>query len=478
MISLDVATIAHAIDGTIVGSVPTDLVTGQVHTDSRQIQPGDCFVAINGDCVDGHRFAQQAAEAGAAIVISEQDIQTPHIRVKSTVTALGKLAAYVLATLRAAGPIEVVGVTGSSGKTTTKDMLHAILSTAGPTVAPVSSFNNDIGLPLTVLRCDMNTRYLVAEMGASAVGELTRLTTICPLDIACVLMVGHAHLGGFGSIDDVATAKSELVRNLPSHARIVLNADDSRVAAMARRASVAGGTALPSEQVFWFSATKAVPVGGYATDVSCDSCGRASFTAVFDQHSEQVNLAIPGVHHVNNALAALTAAWLLGVDMAAAAAAVGTASISAHRMALTQRPDGITIVDDAYNANPESMRASLRTVADMPATRHIAVLGSMLEMGHQAPQAHFDIGELAGQLGYDWVISLTEPDIAAGAASAGVPRVDSAENCAEISALLQADWAAGDTVVLKGSNGTRLWSVADELTQIPDQRDHSCGDRQ
>ncbi len=478
MITLDVATIARAMDGTVVGCAPTALVTGQVHTDSRQIQPGDCFVAIDGESVDGHRFAEQAVAAGAVVVISERDIETPHIRVDSTVTALGKLAAYVLATLRAAGPIEVVGMTGSSGKTTTKDMLYAILSAAGPTVAPISSFNNDIGLPLTVLRCDMNTRYLVAEMGAACAGELTRLTTICPLDIACVLMVGHAHLGGFGSIDDVATAKSELVQNLPSHARIVLNADDPRVAAMASRASITGGGALPSEQVYWFSATKAVPVGGYATDVSCDSCGRASFTAVFDQHSEPVNLAISGVHHVNNALAALTAAWLLGVDMKIAAATVGTASVSAHRMALTQRPDGITIVDDAYNANPESMRAALRTVAAMPATRHIAVLGSMLEMGQQAAQAHFDIGELAGQLGYDWVISLTEPDIAAGAAAGGVPRVDTAENCAEIRALLQADWAEGDTVVLKGSNGTRLWSVADELTEVPDHRAQSCGDRQ
>lgn len=462
MITLSAAEIAAATGGELAGGLAADAsVTGQVITDSREVAPGDCFVAIAGENIDGHRYVASAADAGAAVILSEQDVAVPHVRVDSTVQALGALAAHVLRALRERGEISVIGVTGSSGKTTTKDLLGAALSAFAPTIWPVASFNNDIGLPLTVLRCDENTRYLVAEMGASAAGELTRLTTIAPLDIAIVLMVGHAHVGGFGSLADVAKAKSELVAAIRPGGTAILNADDARVSAM--RPSHADGSALAADHVRYFSARGELAdrPGLAAADIREDALGRASFSL----DGIEVRLPIVGVHHVNNALAALSAVAALGLDLARAARAIEGATISPHRMALTERADGVTILDDAYNANPESMRAAIDALARLSATRRVALLGTMLEMGGEAEAQHAEVGSHAAAAGLNWVISVAADAIATGAheAARGELRIDALETNEAALALLEGELRDGDVVLVKGSNGARLWSVADHL---------------
>lgn len=468
MIELSASEIADATGGTLVGLDADVRVTGSVTTDSREVAAGDCFVAIAGENIDGHRFVDAAAHAGAAVIIAEQDVEAPHVRVESTVTALGALAREVLARLRKDGDLTVIGVTGSSGKTTTKDLLGAALSEFAPTVFPVASFNNDIGMPLTALRCDENTRYLVSEMGASAPGELTRLTSIAPLDIAIVLMVGHAHVGGFGSLADVATAKSELVQGLPKGARAILNADDERVAPMADVATHADGSPLDASQIRYFSATNALNdrPGLAATDVTLDPLGRATFTTA----GATLTLPITGAHHVNNALAALSAVDALGLDVARAARAIEAAKISPHRMALTERSDGITILDDAYNANPESMRAAIEVLAALPAKRRIALLGTMLEMGGEADEQHREVGKTAAQAGLDWVICVAADPIGAGVRAVAGPevRADAVQTNEEALDLLTPELTEGDTLLIKGSNGAGLWSVADRLATEKD----------
>ncbi|MDO5701230.1 MAG: UDP-N-acetylmuramoyl-tripeptide--D-alanyl-D-alanine ligase [Bowdeniella nasicola] len=450
MIALSAAEIAE-ITGGVLAAEPGRAVSGDVHTDSRLVRPGDLFVAIVGESQDGHAYIPQALKAGATLVLSDREVAAPHVRVGDTVAALGALAAAVLARLRDAGELTVVGITGSAGKTTTKDLLGAILSAEAETVWPEKSFNNDIGLPLTVLRAAPTTRYLVTEMGAAAEGELTRLTFIAPLDVACVLMVGHAHVGGFGSIEDVARAKAELVERVRPGGTVVLNGDDERVAAMAGHARHEDGS--PVSDVRLFSARRD------AADLTLDELGRAHFT----YQGIPVEVPIPGAHHVANALAALTIAEALGVPGERAAAALGGAQLSAHRMDITHRADGVTVLDDAYNANPESMRAALISLAALPARRRIAVLGAMLEMGEEADGLHRDVGQAAAEAGIDVVYSVGADPIAEGARAGGVPEVWAYAARTEADAALAATLRSGDTVLFKGSNGTELWASAERL---------------
>ncbi|MDO5727879.1 MAG: UDP-N-acetylmuramoyl-tripeptide--D-alanyl-D-alanine ligase, partial [Bowdeniella nasicola] len=425
MIELRAKDIAAVTGGDLCEVDPNVSISGNVVIDSRDVRPGDIFVAIVGERVDGHDYGDQALQAGAALVIAERSIPSAHLRVANTVQALADLARHVVAEVREGGKLQVIGITGSAGKTTTKDLLAAICSQAGPTVAPVGSFNNDIGMPLTALRIDRDTEYLVCEMGASAKGELSRLTAIAPLDIACVLMVGHAHLQGFGSIDDVARAKAELLANV--RGAVVLNADDPRVRAMAKLATAPSGQVLPRHRIKYFSATNQLRhLNGSdlaATDVITDAQGRSVFVASRGAEQVRVTLPMPGRHHVNNALAALTVATTLGIDLQRAATAISQARLSAHRMAV-HRLGEVTLIDDAYNANPESMRAALATVAKMPAVRRVAVLGTMLEIGDQSAQLHYQVGKYAGDVGIDWVVAVAAPKIAQGAREAGVKRVD------------------------------------------------------
>jgi UDP-N-acetylmuramoyl-tripeptide--D-alanyl-D-alanine ligase len=460
MIPLTAAEVAEATGGRLgEGTSPEALVTADAVIDSRRAVPGSLFVAIAGESADGHDFVGAALGGGAALALVARPVDGPHVIVDDTVEALGELARVVLGRLRQSGPIQVVGITGSVGKTSTKDLLGQVLAAHGETIAPVESFNNEIGLPLTVLRATATTRFLVLEMGASGIGHIEYLTRIAPLDVAVVLLVGHAHLGEFGGIDAVATAKREIVEGLRPTGTAILNADDPRVRDMASHA--------PAEVVL-FGAGDDAHVR--ALDVELDPGGRARFTLHAQGERHPLALLVVGEHHVSNALAVASAAIALGMPAEAVAREIGSArAISPHRMAVVERADGVTIIDDAYNANPDSMRAALKALAAMTGAgrRSVAVLGEMLELGEEAAQAHHEVGRLAVQLEIDRLLVVGEGASAIhagaheGATAAEVIQVDDVESA---TALLEKDLKPGDVVLVKSSHGSGLWKLGDSLS--------------
>lgn len=463
-----------------------------VVSDSRQIRFGSVFVAIKGEHVDGHDYVQGAGAAGAFAAMVDHavlDADVTQIVVDNTVEALGKLAQANIVRRRAAGkPFTIVAITGSVGKTTTKDLLKQLLGELGATVGPVGSFNNEIGLPLTALTVGEDTRYFVAEMGANHVGEIAQLTTIAPPNVAVVLKVGVAHLGEFGSVERIAQAKSEIVRGLVSDGIAVLNADDSHVADMADIA--------PSE-VLRFGVDEAnVGVDAvFARDVSVDEQGRPSFTLVAkagaagEQERARVRMAIPGVHNVMNALAAATVAHSLGMPLSDIARVLGEQQqISPHRMAVSQvtlDETQFTLIDDSFNANPDSMRAGLDGLArwagcSMP--YRVAVLGAMLELGGDEQQLHRAIGAYAAGLDINHVIAVgsaadSSLDALAGALAEGASAalaemsldtrehvsVDWVHNTDQANALVAsiAREHDGTVVLLKGSHASGLSALAE-----------------
>lgn len=446
--------IANAVGGTLVADV--DISVTSVEKDSRDITPGALYVAFIGERVDGHDYVDAAVAAGAVLSLVSQPVAVPHVLVDDVTEALGKLARAYLADLRLRGDVTVVGVTGSNGKTTTKDLLAQVLPDV---VAPVGSFNNEIGMPLTVLRAGPETRHLVLEMGASGPGHIAYLAQIAPLDIAVVLNVGSAHLGQYASLDDVAKAKSEIVSGLVPGGTAILNADDARVAAMSPLA--------PSVVTFGIDRGDV-----RASQVVLDG-GRARFVVAHEDAVADVpRLSILGEHHVTNALAAIAVAVQCGISLRESSQAVAAAkALSAHRMALTERPDGIAVIDDSYNASPESMRAALRALlAVANGGRTVAVLGEMLEMGDTSVEAHADIGHTVVRLGIDVVL------VVGGGAK---PIFDSAvregswgdeaayvDTMGEARDLLFELLRPGDTVLVKASHGSGLWKLADDLTGV------------
>jgi UDP-N-acetylmuramoyl-tripeptide--D-alanyl-D-alanine ligase len=473
VIALTAAEIAAATGG-VLHADPALVVSGPVVVDSRDVLPGGLFVALPGEHVDGHDFAARAVSAGATLVLANRELRDgdrvlPAVVVDDVEVALGELARTVLERLREAAlepggsDLRVIGVTGSVGKTTTKDLLAQLCGSVGPTIAPVRSFNNEIGLPLTVLRADESTRFLVLEMGASGLGHLTYLTRIAPPDVAVVLVVGQAHIGEFGGIEAVATAKAEIVEGLLPDGVAVLNADDLRVRAMAEVA--------PADVVLFGEASDAVV---RARDVLLDRAGRARFTLVVrtDDGEElaDVELRLVGEHHVHNALAAAAAARAVGLSTDEIAAGLTAAdALSPHRMHVVDRPDGVTVVDDSYNANPDSMRAALKALAVLAGRdrRSVAVLGEMLELGPGAREAHDQIGRLVVRLniGLTVVVGEGARAIRDGANHEGswgdeVVLVDDLENAR---LLLEHELRDGDVVLVKSSYGAGLWKLGDQL---------------
>ena len=441
---------------------PEVKVVAEAVLDSRHAVAGSLFVAIKGENADGHDFAQKAVDNGASLVLAARSLPgLPTVVVDDVQLALGKIARSHLAALRESSNIKVVGITGSAGKTTTKDLIGQILAQHGNTIFPAGSFNNELGLPLTVLKATSDTQFLVLEMGASAPGDLDYLTSIAPLDVAVVLIVGAAHLGGFGSIEDVARAKSELVRGVVDGGTAVLNADDLRVLAM-KDCSVG--------EVVTFGAVRETTF--QATDTSIDSLGRIRFT-VHDMRTDssaRVELGLVGEHHMTNALAAIAAVNVLGVDLAAAVEIVnGAQALSPHRMAVTERHDGVTIIDDSYNANPDSMRAALKSLAVVAGRkrRTIAVLGEMLELGPTSREQHDEIGRLVVRLNISLLVVVGKGagGLADGALQEGSwgDEVVEVEDAAAASGLLDRTLTSGDVVLIKASHGSGLWKLADEL---------------
>ncbi len=367
------------------------MVSGDVHTDSRKVTPGAIFFALPGEVTDGHLFAPAAIENGAVLLIVEHrlDVAVSQVVVSDGVAALAALAREVVARVRAGGQLKVVAVTGSNGKTTTKNMLRTILDAEGPTVSPFGSFNNHVGAPISMLGVTHDTRYLVVEMGASAIGEISSLISIVTPDVGIVLKVGLAHVGEFGGPDAVERAKSEMVIDLPSTATAVLNADDHRVARMAN---------LTRASVVWFGLDERADL--WASDIEATATGTA-FTLHGDGEARRVQLRILGEHHVMNALASLAASRALGVPLERSVPTLETLARAARwRMEVQPREDGVVVINDAYNASPDSMAAALKTLAQIvgPHERSVAVLGEMAELGEYADEEHDRVGRLIVRL--------------------------------------------------------------------------------
>lgn len=413
MMPMSLTEIAQAVDGRLMPTtVPTDEpVAISAFTDSRQIVPGSVFVAIAGERVDSHDFVPKVGAQGAVAALVDHEIagaQVPQIVVENTVKALGALAKHNIERRRALeSPFTVIGITGSVGKTTTKDLLKSLLSKMGDTVAPVGSFNNEIGLPLTALRVDEHTRFFVAEMGASHIGEIARLTRIAPPNTAIVLKVGVAHLGEFGSRERIAQAKSEIVQGLLPGGTAVLNADDEHVVPMA---------GLANGDVLWFGLGSSQEPEVRAIDVTADRSDHAEFTLVdADGNHTPVHLGIPGRHNVMNALAAATVAMRYGMAPETVARILASQhTISPHRMALStvnREGTSFTLIDDSFNANPDSMKAGLNGLKawnsnDGKEPFRVALLGAMLELGADETALHTSIGTYADELGIDAIIAV------------------------------------------------------------------------
>lgn len=509
MIALSIAEIAEIVGGRLADIAPEQaartLVTGTVEFDSRRIGPGGLFLALPGARADGHDHAAAAVAAGAVAVLAARPVGVPAIVVGNTeadtadrrsgalehddaagsgaavLAALGKLAAAVAARLVARG-LRIIGVTGSAGKTSTKDLLAAVLRPLGTVVAPPGSFNNELGHPWTVLRADEDTDFLVLELSARHRGNIAALAAIAPPQIAVVLNVGTAHLGEFGSRQAIADTKAELVQAVDDSGVVILNVDDAAVAAMAD---------LTPARVVRVSRAAGSPAQVWAGPVVLDDLARPQFTLHAGDVEAELQLAVSGDHQVGNALCAAAVALECGATPAQVAAALsGAEPVSSHRMQVRTRPDGVTVIDDAYNANPDSMRAALQALAwiargssgDQPSTtgafssrrRSWAVLGEMAELGEDAISEHDRIGRLAVRLDVSRLVVVGVGRLV-GAMYHGAVMEGSWGAEAEGGAALVADVEAalellgdqlqpGDVVLVKASNSAGLCGLADALT--------------
>jgi UDP-N-acetylmuramoyl-tripeptide--D-alanyl-D-alanine ligase len=491
MIELSLVEIAEIVGGQLADIGADDaqraVVSSTVEFDSRQVRPGGLFLALPGARTDGHDFAPAAVEAGAVGVLAARPVGVPAVVVPpvsegdrgasvlehdtdgsgaAVLAALAKLAAEVARRLVAEG-LTIVGVTGSSGKTSTKDLIAAVLAPLGEVVAPPGSFNNELGHPWTVLRATRDTDFLVLEMSARHRGNIAALARIAPPKIAVVLNVGTAHLGEFGSRQAIADTKAELVQAVPSDGVAILNADDTAVAAMA---------GLTEARVVRVSRSPGADV--WADHAMLDELARPRFTLHIGDRSADIQLAVHGDHQVSNALCAAAVATECGatVDQIATALA-GAAPASPHRMAVATRADGVTVINDAYNANPDSMRAGLQALAWMARSaggpdgprRSFAVLGEMGELGEDTISEHDRIGRLAVRLDVSRLIvvgtgravgAMHQGAVMEGSWGSEAVRVDDVDAALGI---LCDELAPGDVVLVKASNSVGLARLAQQL---------------
>ncbi|GAA4784180.1 MULTISPECIES: UDP-N-acetylmuramoyl-tripeptide--D-alanyl-D-alanine ligase [Streptomyces] len=463
MIALSLAEIAEIVGGqTHDIPDPAIQVTGSVVIDSRAVEPGGLFAAFRGEHADGHDFAAGAVDRGAVAVLAARPLGLPAIVVDDVQGALGRLARAVVERLGT----QVVALTGSAGKTSTKDLVAQVLGRKAPTVFTPGSLNNEIGLPLTALTATAETEHLVLEMGARGIGHIRYLTELTPPRIGLVLNVGTAHIGEFGGREQIARAKGELVESLPEEGVAVLNADDPLVRAMAERTRA---------RVLLFG--EAADAAVRAENVRLTKLGQPSFTLHTPTGCSTVTMRLYGEHHVSNALAAAAVAHELGMPVDEIALALSEAgTLSRWRMEVTERPDGVTIVNDAYNANPESMRAALRALAAMGEAaraeggRTWAVLGMMAELGDAALAEHDAVGRLAVRLNVGRLVAVGGREAswlqlgAYNEGSWGEESVHVSDAQAAVD-LLRAELRPGDVVLVKASRSVGLERVAAALLE-------------
>lgn len=466
MIGLTLQEIASAVDGRLVigpsaqfGVTASTRIEGESQTDSREIQAGQIFFAKRGEATDGHLFVAAAIDRGASLVVAEREVddRVPQIIVEDTVTALGALAREVISRAKALGKLRVIGITGSNGKTTTKNLLAAMTQRVGNTVAPEKSFNNEVGAPLTMLKVTEATDFLVQEMGASVKGDIARLVKMAHPDIGVVLMVGLAHVGEFGGIEATFRAKSEMVTDLTDRDVAVLNRDDPRVAKMAD---------LTKGRVVWFGLSPDADV--WASDVDADAQG-TRFSLHIANQSLPVRFNVLGEHHIMNALAAASVANELGIPVDVIVDTLQSVTKAERWRMEIVASNGVTIINDAYNASPDSMAAALKTLARIaqPQTRTVAVLGAMSELGEASGEEHDRIGLLANRLNISQVVVVGSEarrmhisSINEGAWDGESVFFNDADEAFD---YLVKDLRDGDLVLVKSSNSAGLRFLGDRL---------------
>ena len=451
MIARSLSTIAREVGGRLDGA---DVEITGVVTDSREAGAGALFVALRGEHHDGASFVADAFRAGAAAAMVTDGVASPgpSVAVPSPGNALLRLGAAERGHIGTC-----VGVTGANGKTSTKDMIAAVVSRRHRTHASPNSFNNEIGVPMTLLGAPSGTEVVVAELGARRKGDVAMLCDIAQPGIVVVTNVGVAHLEIFGSWEAIVEASAEPVDAVPPDGWAVLNADDPVVAGL--RSRCAGS-------VMTFAVHTEADVR--ASGVAIDDDGLASFEVITDERRVPVTLAVAGEHMVPNALAAIAVGRILGVPLETCADALGTATVSHWRMETFTTGEGVRVINDAYNANPESMAAALKAARVMARdTRLIAVLGHMAELGPIAGEEHERLGDLAARLRIDRVVAvgpLAEP-IAVAALREGVEpdNVAAYDDPADALADVRAHARAGDVVLFKGSRVAGLERLAEAL---------------
>ena len=461
MIKLTLGEIAVAVSAQLIGD-PDVIVSSTVETDSRLIAQGSLFFAKPGEETDGHLFVSKALEAGAVAAVVEREVSEdlPLLIVKDSVVALGLLAKYVISKVRAQGNLKVVGVTGSNGKTTTKNMLREVLSTLGETIAPEESYNNEVGAPYSMLRITAETKFLVVEMGAGGFGSIRYLAQLAEPDLAIELKVGLAHAGEFGGIENTELIKAELVEEMTAEGKVLLNSDDERVLKMAQKTKA---------EVFTFGLGQESQYR--ATQVSVDITGTSFIFNTPDGSSNPVHLQILGEHHVYNALAALATGELLGVDRVLAVRALEKMKLAEKwRMELNVAANGLTVINDAYNASPDSMRAALQTLAQLgrqSQKKTVVVLGEMAELGEYSAHEHDALGRMAVRLNLGQVVVVGRQAklIHMGASQEGSWDGESKyfDEISDALAYLREMLTGDEIVLVKSSKSANLRYLGDDL---------------
>jgi UDP-N-acetylmuramoyl-tripeptide--D-alanyl-D-alanine ligase len=456
---LSVGEAARAVGGRVTAGDPGAMIEGAA-IDSRAIRGGEVFFAFGGARTDGHRFVPDALARGAAAALVQEDTPVPPagalIRVDDTFQALHDLARFV----RTRTPERLVGITGSAGKTTTKELLGAILASRFRTAWTPGNLNNLYGFPLSLLNVPDGTQWMVAEMGMSTPGELRQLSLLGRPDAAVLTVVRPVHLEFFGTIQAIAEAKSEILAGLDAGGFIVANADDPEVARIARRHGA---------RVVWYgmaaAAADAVEVRARDLAPEPDGVVGSRFTLEAGGRSVEVRLPLHGLYNVENCLAAAAAAWALGLSLEEIAAAVRGVKPASMRGVVHRTPGGVLLIDDSYNSNPDAVDKALESAAALSGERRVAVLGDMLELGPEGPRFHREAGERAARLGFSPVVGVGElsRELVAGAEGAGAEAVWLPD------ATAAADWAAGavrrgDVALVKGSRGIGLDKVVRRLS--------------
>ncbi len=447
MITLTAGEIALLIGGEL--HCDKDLLVSKAPVfDSRKATPGCIFLALKGEYADGHDFAADAYRAGAIFSLTTRRIDGPCIVVEDVIEALSILAAFVRKRLTG---LTVIGITGSQGKTSTKDLLSHMLSSVGPTVSPAGSFNNDLGLPITLLECDVDTKYCILEMGARHKGDIARLCGIAQQDIGVVLTVGTAHLGEFGSVEAIAQTKSELIQTLHPDGIAILGSYDKYTPAMA---------SLHSGRVINFGTGCEIR----AAEIEIRE-GRPHFELVTPFGRDAVGMRLVGEHHIANALAAAAVGTALELPIEVIASALSTAENSSKWRMEIHDLFGLLLINDAYNANPESMTAALRSLvlfAQERGGQSWAFLGKMHELGESSDAHHAAIGTLAQEIGIDHLVAIGAPEYGVSQGQMITHHYISIDEC-----LSMTDhFSAGDVVLVKASRSEGFEVLAQKLESM------------